>query len=98
LAYPNLKSKGGATATVVLLTPTQIFCANAGDSRTVLSQAGVEAVALSIDHKPTNEEEEKRIEGAGGIVRNKRVMGELGLSRAFGDFEYKSKEGLDAKQ
>jgi serine/threonine protein phosphatase PrpC len=41
----------GCTANVVLITPTKIYTANAGDSRSVLSRSG-NALALSYDHKP----------------------------------------------
>jgi len=74
---------------VVLITETEIFCANAGDSRTVMCQRGI-AVDLSKDHKPTSHEEKKRVINAGGEVELGRVNGVLSLSRAIGDFEYKS--------
>jgi serine/threonine protein phosphatase PrpC len=41
----------GCTATVLLITPDALICANAGDSRTVLSLNG-HPVPLSSDHKP----------------------------------------------
>jgi protein phosphatase 2C len=41
----------GCTATVVLVTPSDIYCCNAGDSRTVLSK-GKNAIPMSRDHKP----------------------------------------------
>ena len=44
---------------------------------------------LSQDHKPTREDEAKRIRDAGGFVINNRVMGELAVSRAFGDVDFK---------
>jgi len=43
----------GTTSCVVLMTEDKIYCANAGDSRGVLSRAG-KAVELSHDHKPDN--------------------------------------------
>jgi serine/threonine protein phosphatase PrpC len=58
--YSGDKSFAGCTATVVLISPTEIYCANAGDSRTVLSKAG-KVVELSKDHKPDDEIELKRI-------------------------------------
>jgi serine/threonine protein phosphatase PrpC len=44
---------------------------------------------LSQDHKPSREDESKRIRDAGGFVINNRVMGELAVSRAFGDVDFK---------
>ena len=85
----------GCTATVVLVTKTDIFCANAGDSRSVLGRSnGTMCCPLSEDHKPDNEMEKKRIEAAGGFVEENRVNGSLNLSRSMGDFEYKSKKDL----
>lgn len=66
----------------------KIFVANAGDSRCVLSKAG-SVIDLSIDHKPTLDSERERIENAGGYVSWGRVNGNLALSRAIGDFEFK---------
>ena len=55
----------GCTANVILIEDMKkLYVANAGDSRCVLARNG-EAVALSYDHKPDNEEEKKRIEAAG---------------------------------
>lgn len=93
----NTKSFAGCTATVVLVTKTEIYCANAGDSRTVLSKGG-QAKDMSEDHKPDNNEELRRIMNAGGFVEEGRVNGMLALSRALGDFEYKSNKVLEPKQ
>lgn len=41
------------------------------------------------DHKPSREDETERIKRAGGMVIHKRVMGELAVSRAFGDRAFK---------
>ena len=46
-------------------------------------------MALSQDHKSSRDDEAKRIRDAGGFVINNRVMGELAVSRAFGDAEFK---------
>ena len=85
-----------ATATVVIVTRTEIYCANAGDSRTVLSRAG-RAKEMSEDHKPDNSGELARIQRAGGFVEEGRVNGMLALSLALGDFEYKSSPNLAPK-
>lgn len=44
---------------------------------------------MSIDHKPEMVAEKSRIEKAGGTVAGGRVNGNLNLSRALGDYEYK---------
>lgn len=49
---------------------------------------------MSEDHKPSLTEENARIERAGGFVLMDRVMGELAMSRAMGDYQYKRTEGL----
>jgi serine/threonine protein phosphatase PrpC len=92
----------GTTACVVLITPTAILCANAGDSRAVYSVKdtrsssqpgggghGHVAVALSYDHKPDDQLEETRIRNAGGYVAGGRVEGDLAVSRGLGDFRFK---------
>lgn len=75
----------GSTSCVVLVTKDKIYCANAGDSRAVLSRKA-KAVGLSEDHKPNVAEEEARINKANHFVSDDRVDGNLALSRAFGDF------------
>ena len=72
----------------MLITANEIYCANAGDSRTVMCERG-NAVDLSFDHKPDLPEERNRIIKAGGEVVDGRVNGMLALSRAIGDFDYK---------
>ncbi len=79
----------GCTANVVLITKTEFYCANAGDTRCVISKKS-KSKDLSIDHKPDNPGEKRRIERANGFVEESRVNGMLALSRALGDFEYKN--------
>jgi len=93
----------GSTAVSVLLAPQLCIVAHIGDSRAVLAAAKlrktnnnhnpwceqIEAIALSIDHKPNSPVERKRIKERGGFVVNLhgtyRVNGLLATSRAFGD-------------
>jgi len=87
------KDSSGCTAVLALVTPDRIYCGNAGDSRCVLGRAG-QAVPLSTDHKPSNEEELRRIQRAGSFVSCGRVNGNLALSRALGDFDFKQNKSL----
>ncbi|CAO3695652.1 unnamed protein product [Rhizopus stolonifer] len=88
----------GCTAVAALITKeNHIIVANAGDSRAIISTAG-KAKPLSFDHKPTDEIEIERITKAGGFVEYGRVNGNLALSRAIGDFEFKQSEHLPAEE
>lgn len=81
----------GTTAITVLVKNGRLFCANVGDSRAVASVRGKPDI-LSIDHKPSNEAETRRIIAAGGWVEFNRVNGNLALSRALGDFIFKKND------
>ncbi|KAJ1620489.1 phosphatase 2C-like domain-containing protein [Pavlovales sp. CCMP2436] len=94
--HVNGHDQSGSTLTMVAITPTEIICANTGDSRSVLSRGGT-AIDLSNDHKPFLEEEKTRIERAGGHVKFNRVNGDLAVSRALGDFAYKQRDDLSAE-
>ncbi|KAH0554716.1 probable protein phosphatase 2C T23F11.1 [Cotesia glomerata] len=80
--------RAGTTVIAILIKDNVLYSANAGDSRAIASVNGY-LVELSRDHKPTLEDERKRIEAAGGWVEFNRVNGHLALSRALGDFKFK---------
>lgn len=90
LADPaHTRDPSGCTAVAALVSSDgKIYTANAGDSRAVVSVAGV-VEPLSFDHKPSNPGEKARIEAAGGYIEYGRANGNLALSRALGDFEFK---------
>ena len=67
----------------------QVFVSHVGDCRAVLSIDGV-AEQLTEDHKATNKAEKLRVEKAGGWVSGGRVNGTLGVSRSFGDIQFKN--------
>lgn len=96
-ALRERKENAGCTSVTAMITPTSIVCANAGDSRCVLGTNNT-TKPLSFDHKPDHDGEKSRIEAAGGEVLSKRVNGELAVSRALGDFQYKSSVLLPENQ
>ncbi|CCW65470.1 unnamed protein product [Phytomonas sp. EM1] len=91
------KDDSGCTAIVVHVTASQITCAWVGDSRAVLCRNGA-ALDLSYDHKPELKSEQERIVAAGGFVQDNRVNGQLAMSRAMGDFTYKTRKDLNARK
>ncbi|KAH8354955.1 hypothetical protein KR093_002912 [Drosophila rubida] len=87
----------GCTAVVCVLHGRDLFVANAGDSRCVISRNG-KAIEMSLDHKPEDDEESRRIVKAGGrVTLDGRVNGGLNLSRALGDHAYKTNLELPAE-
>ena len=83
----------GSTATTAIVVDNRVlYVANTGDSRTVLGKRNGAAVQMSVDHKPGDPGERRRVEAAGGIVLfagTWRVGGVLAVSRAFGDRSFK---------
>jgi serine/threonine protein phosphatase PrpC len=86
--------KNGATASVVYLRTIrsletgrplrQCYIANVGDSRIVLCRDG-KAKRLTIDHRPNDIDEQRRVRDAGGSIVNNRVNAILAITRAIGD-------------
>ena len=68
----------------------RLWVINIGDSRAIKCNKLNKAEQLSIDHKPNNPEEKKRIESLGGKIIydgfDWRIK-DLSLSRAFGDLD-----------
>jgi serine/threonine protein phosphatase PrpC len=88
----------GSTAVSCIITPTHILCANVGDSRCVIGTKNGLAINMSEDHKPSSPVEKKRIIAANGFVYMDRVNGELAMSRALGDFQYKQSNELNTAE
>lgn len=82
------RADGGSTLIAAALHNRMLFVANLGDARAVLYD-GSNTIAMSIDHKPMDSEEQQRIVRCGGMVHFGRVNGCLAVSRALGDFEFK---------
>jgi len=93
--YELFKEKGlsqnvGAVVCSVVIDNSAIYCANLGDCRAVLGLSDNRLVELSRDFKPGLKDESDRIHRLGGKVVGNRVNGRLAVSRAIGDFEYKT--------
>ena len=95
----------GCTAIMCVVTPSHVVTANVGDSRAImitLKDGPPSMEALSVDQKPNNEEETRRINEAGMTVIDcggiYRVNGDLAVARALGDFSYKNKDLDQEKQ
>lgn len=87
----------GSTACVVLTIKNEkdnsyiVYSANAGDSRTVhINLNNSKSTRLSYDHKATDYSELIRVKNFGGMIFNGRVLGQLAVTRAFGDFNLKN--------
>ena len=82
----------GSTATIVLLTENNIYCANVGDSSAYIIYDNF-LKKINTDHKCSDPKEEERIIKSGGKITKNRVMGQLVLSRCLGDL-YCKKYGV----
>jgi len=91
----------GSTCTFCIVQPQKgrpgyydVMAVNVGDSRSLLIHPDGSIQALTEDHKPDHPVEEARIRAAGGVVQMNRVDGQLAMSRAIGDWLYKSNPNL----
>lgn len=71
----------------------KIWIANSGDCRSLLIR-DENVYSINYEHKPGNRIEFNRIKNAGGLLINGRINENLNLSRALGDFHYKSNSRL----
>jgi len=92
----ELRIEDGSTALCVALDCSDIVIANCGDCRAILSQAG-QTICLTRDHKPSDEAEQQRIVNQGGTVIGGRLQGQLAVSRAFGNYEFKEAQILSSE-
>ena len=70
-----------------------LLVANAGDCRAVLSRRGI-AKEMSNDHRPDCTKEKTRIESLGGYIDDGYLNGELGVTRALGDWHLEGMKGV----
>ncbi|XLU73364.1 hypothetical protein S245_032417 [Arachis hypogaea] len=82
---PDLGRGGSTAVTAILINNQQLWIANVGDSRAVLSRGG-QAIQMTVDHEPNTER--GIIENKGGFVSNMpgdvaRVNGQLAVSQGI---------------
>lgn len=90
----------GSTCTVAVIwsidagSTYKVILANSGDSRGLFYGVDADVLSETLDHKPDDPCEKKRIREAGGYVAAldppARLDGVLALSRGFGDFRFKA--------
>lgn len=80
---------GGSTLICAAVHGRMLYVACLGDARAVVLDGKI-TIPMSEDHKPQNTKEIQRIQRCGGFVQFGRVCGVLAVSRALGDFEFKS--------
>ncbi|XP_057533336.1 probable protein phosphatase 2C 2 isoform X1 [Amaranthus tricolor] len=82
----------GACAASVIIRGGELYIANVGDCRVVLSKRRI-ATTLTNDHNLSNQYERSRIQSSGGFVHSCngvwRLQGTLAVSRAIGDLQFK---------
>ncbi|PIA45628.1 hypothetical protein AQUCO_01600092v1 [Aquilegia coerulea] len=84
----------GTTALTAMIFGRSLLVANAGDCRAVLSRLGL-AVEMSKDHRPCCTREKKRIESLGGYIDDGYLNGQLGVTRALGDWHIEGMKETD---
>lgn len=95
--FRNHSNRSGTTAVTAHIMKginnPIMFLAWAGDARAVLvRQDGTVSVSgTTVDHKPENAQERKRIEDAGGFIFNGHVGGIMAVPRALGDGNIKDR-------
>ncbi|KDP30186.1 hypothetical protein JCGZ_16968 [Jatropha curcas] len=83
----------GTTALTAMIFGRSLLVANAGDCRAVLSRHGA-AIEMSRDHRPCCVKERTRVESLGGYIEDGYLNGQLGVTRALGDWHL---EGMKVK-
>lgn len=82
----------GSTAVSLIVRGTCAVIASVGDSQAVLSTSG-KATDMCVAHTPELNSERERILAAKGNISKGRIYGMLGVSRAFGDNDFKTARG-----
>ena len=89
----NFSAHHGSTCVFVFFIGTYALCCNLGDSVSILLRKNEKRIYLSRDFNPQREIERQRIELKKGYITNDgRLLGNISVSRAFGDWKFKDKQ------
>ena len=89
----NFSAHHGSTCVFVFFIGTYVLCCNLGDSVSILLRKNEKRIYLSRDFNPKREIERQRIELKNGYITNDgRLLGNISVSRAFGDWKFKDKQ------
>ncbi|SPR00629.1 PPM-type phosphatase domain-containing protein [Plasmodiophora brassicae] len=106
LAESNQSCKQGACLVMAVVTASaangewDVLCVNVGDSRILVgtvpgsAEHEIDCRVMTVDHKPEVSQERERIVNAGGSVVMGRIDRTLAVSRALGDWVFKSNDSL----
>lgn len=85
-------SEGGSTALCALIKDSELYVMNLGDSIAALIRGG-KIEKINEEHNTSNENEKSLMEKKGALIikiKNVfRIMGEIAVTRSFGDRTYK---------
>uniref|UniRef100_K3WGL1 protein-serine/threonine phosphatase n=1 Tax=Globisporangium ultimum (strain ATCC 200006 / CBS 805.95 / DAOM BR144) TaxID=431595 RepID=K3WGL1_GLOUD len=85
--------QAGSTAVALLVQGSKALIASVGDSQAVLCTRNGQARNYCTPHTPDSATERARILAANGKITDGRIFGFLGVSRAFGDLDFKTGRG-----
>lgn len=92
----KINKEYGTTCTAIIIDENRrmIYQINLGDSRSIIFDAN-NIFSVTEDHDPKIPSERSRIEAAHGTIYAGRVNGMLMVSRAFGDFDFKTNSAME---
>lgn len=91
----EIKQKSGSTCVLATVLSNVLLVGNIGDSEGVLAYEAdgeMRYTLLTRKHTVADPAERQRIEAIDHVVVCGRIMGSLAVARAFGDFDFKTKD------
>lgn len=86
----------GSTCILLIFIANRIISCNLGDSLAILYKNDDTKIFLSKDFKPLREKEQDRIRSKNAIIsKDGRLLGQITVSRGFGDWRFKDPSNKD---